>query len=62
MIIMDKLTSSLEERHVKTSPLPENGWDLKVEEASSLSTLYDYALKLERAGYAGKCPRNFIQP
>ena len=35
MIIMDKLTSSLEERHVKTSPLPENGWDLMVEEASS---------------------------
>ena len=54
MIIMNKLTSSLEERPVKTSPLPENGWDLKVEEASSLSTLYDYALKLERDGCVGK--------
>ena len=54
MIIMDKLTSLSEAHPAKTSPLPENGWDLKVEEASSLSTLYDYALKLERAGYAGK--------
>jgi hypothetical protein len=51
---MDKLTSSLEERHVKTSPLPENAWDLMVEEASSLSTLYDYALKLEHDGCVGK--------
>lgn len=50
----DKSTCSSGGRLAKTSPLPENGWDLKVRAASSLLTLYDYALKLERAGCFGK--------
>ena len=47
-------------RLVKTSQLPENDWDLTVLGASSLSTLYDCALRLERAGCCGKMsPRHF---
>ena len=50
----DKSTCSSGGRLARTSPLPENGWDLAVSAASSLSTLYDFALKLERAGCCGK--------
>lgn len=39
---------------VRISPSQENGWDLTVSAASSLSTLYDCALRLERAGSFGK--------
>ena len=56
----DKSTCSSGGRLARTSPLPENGWDLAVSAASSLSTLYDFALKLERAGGCGKMsPRHF---
>ncbi len=56
----DKSTCSSGGRLVKTSQLPENDWDLTVLGASSLSTLYDFALKLERAGCCGKMsPRHF---
>lgn len=56
----DKSTCSSGGRLARTSPLPENGWDLTVSAASSLSTLYDFALKLERAGCCGKMsPRHF---
>lgn len=56
----DKSTCSSGGRLARTSPLPENGWDLAVSTASSLSTLYDFALKLERAGCCGKMsPRHF---
>ena len=51
---MDKSTCSSGGRLARTSPLPENGWDLTVSAASSLSTLFDFALKLERGGYCGK--------
>ena len=51
---MDKSTCSSGGRLVRTSPLPENGWDLTVSAASSLSTLFDFALKLERSGSYGK--------
>ena len=51
---MDKSTCSSGGHPARTSPLPENGWDLTVSVASSLSTLFDFALKLERGGYCGK--------
>ena len=51
---MEKSTCSSEELRVRTSPLPDNGWDLTVRAASSLSTLYDCALSLECGGYCGK--------
>ena len=58
--MMDKSTCSSGGRLARTSPLPENGWDLTVSAASSLLTLYDYALKLERGGYCGKMsPRHY---
>ena len=56
----DKSTCSSGGRLARTSPLPENGWDLTVSAASSLLTLYDYALKLEQGGYCGKMsPRHY---
>ncbi len=56
----DKLTCSSGGHLARTSPLPENGWDLTVSAASSLLTLYDYALKLEQGGYCGKMsPRHY---
>ena len=57
----DKSTSSSGGRLARTSPLPENGWDLTVSAASSLSTLYDFALKLERAGCCGKMSLRHFQ-
>ena len=51
---MDRSTCSSGGRLARTSPLPENGWDLTVSAASSLSTLFDFALKLERSGSYGK--------
>ena len=51
---MDKSTCSSGGRPARTFPLPENGWDLTVSAASSLSTLFDFALKLEHGGYCGK--------
>ena len=57
---MEKSTCSSGGLPVRTSPLPENGWDLTVRAASSLSTLYDFALKLECGGYCGKMsPRHY---
>ena len=50
----EKLTSSREERPARISVLPGSDWDSKVNEAFSLSTLYDCALNLESAGLCGK--------
>ena len=58
---MDRSTCSSGGRLARTSPLPENGWDLTVSAASSLSTLFDFALKLERGGYCGKMSPRLYQ-
>ena len=54
-------TCSSGELHVRTSASPESVWDLTVRAASSLSTLYDCALSLERGGYCGKMSPRLYQ-
>lgn len=51
---MEKSTFLSAEHRARIFPWPVGDWDSKVNEASSLSTLYDCALSLERAGSVGK--------
>ena len=57
----EKSTCSSGALPVRISVSPESVWDSTVRAASSLSTLYDCALSLERGGYCGKMSPRLYQ-
>ena len=57
----EKSTCSSGALPVRISASPESVWDSTVRAASSLSTLYDCVLSLERGGYCGKMSPRLYQ-